>query len=138
MRICFPVESDKGLGSEVYGHFGSAPIFVVFDTATKSIDTINNQDLGHKHGMCSPLKALNGKTVDAVVVGGIGAGAINKLNAMEIKAYRASKGTVQDNIGLFESNTLFEMTIEHACGGHAGECGHQQKPLTNFSTCPKT
>ena len=45
MKICFPVESDKGLDSEVFGHFGSAPIFVVFDTETKSTDTINNQDL---------------------------------------------------------------------------------------------
>jgi predicted Fe-Mo cluster-binding NifX family protein len=40
MKICFPVESDKGLDSEVFGHFGSAPTFVVFDTEAKSIDTI--------------------------------------------------------------------------------------------------
>ncbi len=58
MKICFPVELDKGLESEVYGHFGSAPVFVVFDTEAKSISTINNQDLGHTHGMCNPLKAL--------------------------------------------------------------------------------
>ena len=61
MKICFPVESDKGLDSEVFGHFGSAPIFVVIDTEANSIDTINNQDLGHAHGMCSPLKTLDGK-----------------------------------------------------------------------------
>ena len=124
MKICFPVESDKGLDSEVFGHFGSAPIFVVFDTETKSTDTINNQDLGHVHGMCSPLKALGGKIVDIIIVGGIGAGAINKLSEMGIKVYNASKGTVRDNIGLFESKTISEITVKHACGGHAGECGH--------------
>lgn len=124
MKMCFPVESDKGLDSEVFGHFGSAPTFVVFDTEAKSIDTINNQDLGHVHGMCNPLKALDGKMVDAIVVGGIGAGAINKLNAMGIKVYKASKGTVRDNIGLFESNTMSEITLKHACGGHAGGCAH--------------
>ena len=123
MKICFPVESDKGLDSEVFGHFGSAPIFVVFDTDTELIDTINNQDLGHAHGRCSPLKALDGKMVDVIIVGGIGAGAINKLNAMGIKVYRASKGTVRDNIGLFESNPTPEITVAHACGGHAGGCG---------------
>ena len=123
MKVCFPVESDKGLDSEVYDHFGSAPVFVVFDTDKKSINTINNQDLGHVHGKCSPLKALDGKMVDAIVVGGIGAGAINKLNAMGIKVYRATKGTVQTNIGLFESCKMDEITIEHACGGHAGGCG---------------
>ncbi len=84
MKICFPVESDKGLDSDVFGHFGSAPIFVAFDTLTKSIDTISNQDLGHAHGMCNPLKALDGKMVDVIIVGGIGAGAINKLNGMGI------------------------------------------------------
>ena len=61
MQICFPVEIDKGLDSDVFGHFGSAPFFVVFDTENKSIHTINNQDLGHVHGMCNPLKALNGR-----------------------------------------------------------------------------
>ena len=124
MKMCFPVESDQGLESKVFGHFGSAPVFVVFETETSSIDTINNQDLGHVHGKCSPLKALDGKTVDVIVVGGIGAGAINKLNGMGIKVYRASEGTVRDNIGLIESNTMSEITVEHACGGHAGGCGH--------------
>lgn len=124
MKICFPVESDKGLESEVFGHFGSAPRFVVFDTEANSINTINNQDLGHVHGMCNPLKALDGKMVDIIIVGGIGAGAINKLNEMGIKVYKASKGTIQDNIKLFESNTMSEMTLEQTCGGHAGGCGH--------------
>jgi predicted Fe-Mo cluster-binding NifX family protein len=124
MKICFPVESDKGIDSEVYGHFGSAPVFVIFDTNTKSTETISNQNLGHAHGMCNPLKAIDGKTVDAIVVGGIGAGAVNKLNAMGIKVFRAAQGTVQANIGLFESSTMTEITIEHACGGHGGSCGH--------------
>ncbi|NQT27183.1 diguanylate cyclase [candidate division KSB1 bacterium] len=124
MKICFPVESDQGLESDVFGHFGSAPLFVVFDSEAKSIDTINNQDLGHEHGMCNPLQALDGKMVDALVVGGIGAGAINKLNQMGIKVYRALKGTVQDNVTAFENSTITEMTVEHACSGHAGGCGH--------------
>jgi len=124
MKICFPVEANKGLDSEVFGHFGSAPIFIVYNTETKGIDTISNQDLGHAHGMCSPLKALDGKMVDAIVVGGIGAGAINKLNGMGITVYRATKGTIQDNISLFENSAMPEITIEHACGGHGAGCGH--------------
>ena len=124
MKVCFPVESDKGLESEVYGHFGSAPVFVVFDTESKAINTINNQNLGHAHGMCSPLKALDGKKIDAIVVVGIGVGAINKLNNMGIKVYRAAQGTVQANIKLFENNTMSEISIDHACGGHAADCGH--------------
>jgi len=124
MKICFSVESDQGLESEVCGHFGSAPVFIVFNTETKLIDTINNQDLGHSHGMCNPLKALGGEKVDAIVVGGIGAGAINKLNILGIKVFRATQGTVQDNIELFNNNIMPEFTIDHACGGHGGGCGH--------------
>lgn len=124
MKICFPVKSDKRLDSVVYGHFGSAPVFIIFDTETNTTDTINNRDLGHAHGMCNPLKALNGKSVDVIVVGGIGAGAINKLNTMGVKVYRACEGTVQDNIDLFQNSIMPEMSIENACGGHAGGCGH--------------
>ena len=124
MQICFPVEVDNGLESEVFGHFGSAPFFVVFDTQAKSVHTINNQDLGHVHGMCNPLKALNGKKVDAIVVGGIGAGAINKLNEMGIKVFKALDGSVQENLGFYETNTLTEMTVKQACGGHDGGCDH--------------
>ncbi len=125
MKICFPVESDNGLDSVVFGHFGSAPLFVVFDSQTKSLDTINNHDLGHIHGKCSPIKALNGNIVDSIIVGGIGAGAINKLRQMGIKVYKAAEGTIQDNLSLFESDKLPEIMMGQACGGHiGGGCAH--------------
>ncbi len=125
MKMCFPVETDKGLDSDVFGHFGSAPLFVVYDTDEKSVNTINNQDLGHVHGMCNPIKALDGKMVDAVIVGGIGAGAVNKLNEMGIKVYKAQKAKVQDNISLLQNSTIPEMTLSQTCSGHtAGNCGH--------------
>jgi predicted Fe-Mo cluster-binding NifX family protein len=124
MKICFPVESDNGMKSEVFGHFGSAPLFVVFDTKDMALSSINNQDLGHIHGQCNPMKALNGQMVDAIVVGGIGGGAITGLNKMGIKVYKASKGNLQDNIQLFEADSLMEMTMAHTCGGHIGGCAH--------------
>ncbi len=126
MKVCFPVNENKGLDSEVYGHFGSAPEFIICDTETEAVETIGNQDLGHEHGACSPLKALNHQTVDAIVVGGIGAGAIANLNSMGIKVYRAVAGTVKENLQLFKDNAMIEMTMNQACGGHGhgGGCGH--------------
>ena len=44
--------------------------------------------------------ALDGKSVDAMVVGGIGAGAITKLNAMGVKVYAAAASTVKENLEL--------------------------------------
>ncbi|UCC61082.1 MAG: MFS transporter, partial [Dehalococcoidia bacterium] len=55
------------------------------------------------HGQCSPLQALDGNLIDAIIVGGIGAGAINKLNTMGIKVYQANQGTVKTNLDLFKS-----------------------------------
>lgn len=124
MKICFPVEYDQGFESTVFGHFGSAPIFVVYDTDSETLNPLENQDLDHVHGKCSPIKALGGNSIDAVVVGGIGAGAINNLNGLGIKVYRASQGSIKENIGLFAKGALAEIAVEHACGGHAGGCAH--------------
>lgn len=123
MILCFPVENDNGMDSLVYGHFGSAPMFITYNSETNELNNINNQDQNHEHGMCSPIHALNGKIVDAIVVGGIGAGAINKLSAMGIKVYQAHQNTIQYNIDLFKNNALSEIKLQHACGQHGG-CNH--------------
>ena len=89
MKVCFAVEKDEGINSAVYGHFGSAPTFVLVDTDTGSVMTVGNNDLGHVHGACNPIQAIGSHAVDAVVVGGIGAGAISGLNGRGIKVYGA-------------------------------------------------
>jgi ArsR family transcriptional regulator len=123
MKLCFPIEANDGLNSMVYGHFGSAPMFYIHDSETKDSEIIDNQNLSHAHGMCSPIQALNGTSVDAIVVGGIGAGAINKLNMMGIKVYQAVEDTVQKNIELFNIQSMPEITLDHACNHHGG-CSH--------------
>ena len=123
MKICFPVEADKGLKSEVYGHFGSAPMFVIYDSETKGVTAVSNKDMGHEHGACNPVKALDGRSVNAIIVGGIGAGAISKLNMMGIKVYKANAADIQENISLFTSSSLRELTLDNACN-HEGGCGH--------------
>ncbi len=110
----------EGLESRVYGHFGSAPGFVIVDTKTRSVEEIGNDDLHHAHGMCQPLKALQGREVDAVAVGGIGMGALMKLQAQGIKVYRATEGTVRDNIGLILEQKMPEFSAGLTCAGHAG------------------
>ncbi|HET6459772.1 MAG TPA: NifB/NifX family molybdenum-iron cluster-binding protein [Syntrophales bacterium] len=125
MKVCFPTETLQGLDSSVYGHFGSAPGFVIVDTGKMSVEEINNNDLHHAHGMCQPLKALGGFEVDAIVVGGIGMGALMKLQAQGIKVYRGAQGTVQQNIDLIRDGKLPQFSEEHTCAGHSGGgCGH--------------
>jgi predicted Fe-Mo cluster-binding NifX family protein len=126
MKIAFPTNEDKGLQSPVYGHFGSAPFFIVVDAESEELTVLGNQDLSHTHGNCQPLQALGGTAVDAVVVGGIGGGALRKLFEADIRTYRAVEGTVSDNLTLFRAEKLPPFTMEHTCQGHQGigECVH--------------
>jgi len=95
MKVGFAVQTNEGIESKVFNHFGSAPVFIIVDAAGKEIKTVNNQDLNHVHGACNPIKALDGQSVGAMVVGGIGAGALSKLNAMGIKVYGFAAATVK-------------------------------------------
>ncbi|MBU5336891.1 NifB/NifX family molybdenum-iron cluster-binding protein [Intestinibacter bartlettii] len=126
MKVCVPVEENKGMESVPYGHFGSAPEFVICDLDSNEIKSINNGDLGHEHGKCQPLKALKGQEVDAIIVGGIGAGAITKLNAMGTKVYRGVKDTIEYNLSLLKNNQLQELSVNDACSHNHGDggCGH--------------
>ena len=125
MKICFPTETLQGLESRVYEHFGSAPGFVIVDTELQSVEEINNNDLHHAHGMCQPLKALGGREVDAVAVGGIGMGALMKLQAQGIRVFRVTEGTVEQNIQFIQKKKLPEFDARFTCAGHTGGgCGH--------------
>ena len=126
MKVCFPVEKDEGMESTVYNHFGSAPAFVVVDTEAGQAVTVNNADLDHVHGACNPIMAIGTQAVDAVVVGGIGAGAIRGLNSRGIKVFGSVASTVKENLDMLRTNGLPELNMQHACGGHGqqGGCAH--------------
>lgn len=124
MKVGFAVELNKGLESAVYGHFGSAPAFIIVDTDLKQVSAVDNTNAHHVHGACNPIMALGGNRIDAMVVGGIGAGAIVKLNSMGIKVYRAGAPTVNGNIALLGEHQLQEISMNDSCQQHGGECGH--------------
>jgi len=127
MKVCFAVQKDDGVESVIYGHFGSAPAFIVVDTELDKAVTVSNRDLNHVHGACNPIQAIGGLKPDAVVVGGIGAGAINRLNAEGVRVYRAAAETVKQNLALLKESKLPELSVQNACAGHAhgqGGCGH--------------
>lgn len=126
MKIAFPTQVDQGLESPVFAHFGSAGYFLVVDDASGSLETIINADRDHLHGHCQPLAALGGIKVDAVVVGGIGGGALQKLLSSGIKVYRAVEGTLNQNLDLIRDNRLPEFSFTMTCAGHGahGDCAH--------------
>jgi len=126
MKVCFPVVKDQGMESKIYSHFGSAPLFVVVDTVTNGVSSIANGDQHHAHGACNPIKALDSHMVDAIVVGGIGSGALSRLNQLDIRVFQAAAASIGDNINMFLAMQLPEYTPQQCCAGHAqdGGCAH--------------
>jgi len=126
MKVCFPVLHDNGLESELYGHFGSAPTFIIVETADNTLTTINNSDQQHAHGACDPLKKFNNEKIDALVVGGLGFGALQRLNQAGIRVFQAQALSVKENLAKLQSNSLFEFTPQECCAGHGqgSGCSH--------------
>jgi predicted Fe-Mo cluster-binding NifX family protein len=124
MQICIPVIEDRGLDSRVSGHFGSAPAFMIVDTESLVCRAIGNNNQHHAHGMCQPLAALAGEAVDGIVVGGIGMGALMKLQAAGITVFRAEHPTVAEAISAYKEGRLQPVGQDGACAGHHGHHQH--------------
>lgn len=132
MKVIFPSNSELGLTGSVYNHFGSAPFFVFVDTDTGNYEVLANMDKNHSHGNCQPLKAIGNVNAQAVVVGGIGGGALKKLIDSGIEVFRAVEGSVQSNLNLLKENRLDKFTPKMTCISHsnAGGCsGHHADHL---------
>ena len=127
MKLCFPIQEDNGLASEIFEHFGSSPKFLIYNTEKKEIYVLENQDMEHLHGNCNPMRALSGHVVDAVIVGGVGAGALKGLNNLGIRVYQTAKGDIQAHIDLYQKKKLTETTLMHTCGGHGQMCVQEKK-----------
>jgi predicted Fe-Mo cluster-binding NifX family protein len=124
MNICIPIEQDKGLESPVCAHFGSAPFFLMVDTESLACRAVPNGNQHHAHGMCHPVAALAGEKVDGIVVGGIGMGALNKLNAAGLQVFQSSFFTAKETIEAYKSHRLPVFTAQNTCGGAHHGHGH--------------
>ncbi len=125
MKICIPIEENKGLDSLVCAHFGSSPCFMIVETKDNSFHVRENLNAHHSHGMCQPLASISGENLDAMIVGGIGQGAVNKLRNANIKVYLSQYDTVSENIEAIKSSKLCEVTPQTACAHHGagdGQC----------------
>jgi predicted Fe-Mo cluster-binding NifX family protein len=119
MKIAIPLDTDRGMDSNVYGHFGSAPFFAIYDADKESVIVERNPNQHHEHGQCTPSAAMTDLGVSAVVCGGMGARAITKLNDAGIKVYYADNLTkVTDAVKACRDGELVELSIDEACAGH--------------------
>jgi len=122
MRIGIPAAGTRGREETVHGHFGGAPYFAIVDTSDGSVRSVANGNPDHAHGQCNPMATLAGEHVDALIVQGIGAGAIGRLQQMGITVYRSMATTVGAAVGELTAGSLPKV-------GPMGSCqephGHQ-------------
>jgi len=123
MKICFPATRDLGLDSPVSRHFGSAPLFVLVDTTSRVARSLPNGRVAHEHGACRPLDGLAGEGIDAVVVGGIGPGALQRLRAAGVAVLRAGSPTVRGCLDEIARGEKSEFAPADACASHAHDHG---------------
>ncbi len=117
MRMAIPVTENENLKSKIFAHFGSAPLFLIYDTDTRLSEVVQNSDSGHEHGTCQPMGQLQDKKIDGVVCAGMGMRAVQKFNEAGIKVYKVDSldRTVKDVSELWLAGQLAEMTVENAC-----------------------
>ena len=128
MKVCFPVLTDQGLASTIYGHFSSAPFFLVIDTLTKKTTAIANCDPRNPDAGCNPFLALTHLHLDGIVVGGIGDVAVRLMNSIGFKVLEAQTASVEESVAQFEQNALAEVI---ACDSHLeGRCSDDEGPRT--------
>ena len=127
MNICFPVIADAGIESDIYGHFASAPIFMIIDTDTGLSSAVANCDPASPFAGCNPFSALCRQQLDGIVVGGIGDESVRVMNICGFKVFQADSASVAENVFLFKSSKLPEVSVlqsylEGRC--NEGESGH--------------
>lgn len=122
MKVCMPTQGKGGLEEVVFGHFGSAPYFTIYDSENKTIEIIDNNNEHHTHGTCNPVGSIAEFQVSAVLTRGIGRRAIELLNNSGIKVLLSEDLSVKETIEKFEKNELREILPSDGCGGHGHSC----------------
>ncbi|MFH2035047.1 MAG: NifB/NifX family molybdenum-iron cluster-binding protein [Candidatus Zixiibacteriota bacterium] len=118
MLACIPTEGNSRFEDTVYGHFGSAPFFTLYDSNEDKITVLENRNAHHDHGTCHPMNQLVKYKIDCVICGGMGRRAIEALNAEGVKIYMAESKAVRETIEQLKSGKLSEIDPAKACQGH--------------------
>jgi predicted Fe-Mo cluster-binding NifX family protein len=133
MKVCFPISEDFGVKSTVYGHFNSAPFFLVVDTDTKETLTIANCDPKNPLAGCDPFSALKVYNIDGIIAGCMGDSALQAMNLCGFRVFEAESENLIENMELFKQEKLQESVVQNSAAegrcsdgeSSSGEgCGH--------------
>lgn len=132
MRVAVPF--DHG---EIYGHFGRTAQFKLYDlTDGRIVSSAIVDTMGNGHGALAGF--LKVYAVDALICGGIGAGARLALEEAGIRLYPGAAGSADEAVHAFLAGTLqyqpdlicshHKDTPPRVCGSHtcSAACYHEK------------
>jgi predicted Fe-Mo cluster-binding NifX family protein len=91
---------------------------MIVDIESETCHAVENENAHHGHGLCQPLAALSRLTIDAIVVGGIGRRALERLERQNLRVYQSEHGTVSETVAALKAGELRPVSMDDACGGH--------------------
>lgn len=127
VKIAIPSDQPGGLKARVSGHFGHCDVYTIVEVnegGIKSVGTLPNPP--HQEGGClAPVQLLAGQGVTRLLAGGMGLRPLMGFKKAGIEVYLAgNQPSVENSVQSFMSGQLPIFSLESACGGSKGGCGH--------------
>ena len=105
------VTLDKNTNN-VFGHFGEAKNFFLYDTEKEVGKIVDNGGFTH-HELIKYIKSLN---AEVLICGGMGNHAYEALTASNIKVFPGAKGDVMEVVNKYLNNKLVvDLSKLHQC-----------------------
>ncbi|MCD8343822.1 MAG: DNA-binding protein, partial [Oscillospiraceae bacterium] len=122
MRIAVTYEN-----GQIFQHFGHTQQFKLYDVEDGKVvasEVVGTNGQGHG----ALAEVLNALKADALICGGIGAGAIAALDAAGVKLYGGASGSADAAVEALlagELNYSPDVQCSHHGAHHGGECGNR-------------
>lgn len=109
----------KTLDSSLDQRFGRAPYFILIDTDTMDMESIDNGAAASTGGAgITSAQIIVDKGAEAVITGNVGPNAMNVLKAAGIDIFRGYPVTVKDNVEKYQQGLLEK--VDTAVSSHFG------------------
>lgn len=124
LRVAVPALGAGDLDSNLSSHFGHCDVFSLIDIEDGKIVGVEPEiNAEHAHGGCLiPVRQLESKNIDAIIVGGMGIKPLVGFRDAGIRVFlNNGGGTVRQAVQSFIKGELQEMSETAVCGG-GGHC----------------